>query len=359
MIPHEMNPMGLEEYTTVFHIFKDGSEISTEETTNNYLYCYAIFPDYGVIDGDTHPGEWCTVSGLTTQAQWDSVARYVTKNDTGAGCFMLEDMSHVQHFYRYVFSKITITFDTRIYDTYWRVRNINYCKTLPTREYTAGSTFGALPTHEDLKPDGQSLWPTVYMDDDSGENNYIIQHHTSTLLGWFPSRDVEGETPITSGAYVPSKDTTYYAKWKWTVRWDANNAILGYETGQFHCYFGLIPWGAKYKLKMNNMRVNWDDINAHGGYDFGITPAYTNTFYSGGWKTYGETAHTTCVLNSVTSSNSSAPADRFQYRNTIDSIKIHCPHGSGDTYVSAEWTITIQNFLPGIKNAFNIWLYVR
>lgn len=314
MIPHEMNPMGLEPYTTVFHLIKDGSETWWAETTDNYLYCYAIFPDYGAIDGDTHPGEWCTVSGLTTQAQWDSAVRYVTKNPTGARCFMLEDMSHVQHFYRYVFSKITITFDTRIYETYWKYKNTAYCKTLPTKEYTAGNTFGTLPGHVDFQTD--SLWPTAYMDDDSGTNDYIIQHHTSTLLGWFPSRAVEGEAAITSSTAVPSNDTTYYAKWKWTVSWDANNAILGYETGQFHCYFGLIPWDAKYKLRMKSMRINWDDIDAHGGYDFGIIPAYTNTCVSGGWYTYGENygsgnliggADTVCVLNSCESSNTSAP----------------------------------------------------
>ena len=124
MIPHGGNPMGLEPYTTYFHVIVDNEDKTSTYLASNVftdtLYCYATFPTIDVPN-DKYPGTWVTNSGITTAGQLDSeTPKYSSKPVAGGTKFLLESFpGKVQHFYKYVFNKPKIFYNSRIEDTQW------------------------------------------------------------------------------------------------------------------------------------------------------------------------------------------------------------------------------------------------
>ena len=119
----------------------------------------------------------------------------------------------------------TITFDSRIYDTYWPVATQNESDAkfldIPTYHKEAGSQIGTLPV-----VNGNGLgWPNGTMDvihrgSDSHDSNF---HYVTTLLGWYDSRI--GGTQAQSTDIV-SGNKTYYAKWSWNLQIGSPGAIM-------------------------------------------------------------------------------------------------------------------------------------
>ena len=109
MIPYGMNPFGLEELTTTFHIIKDGVEdTSRQVTVKDRLYCYATFPQAVQVEDGVYGIEWANQIA-STQAEYDALPKYISKDYHGSGQkFMLgrtanRNNNH-QDFYRQTFT---------------------------------------------------------------------------------------------------------------------------------------------------------------------------------------------------------------------------------------------------------------
>ena len=273
MIPHGLNPFGLEDRILTFHVIdENGTETETIQKTNR-LYCYAEFPEkYASLS----MLEW-TTQRASTEAAYNALPKYVTRNPNNLGVNQFMVMGNQDFYYQTFPSSVEpeetiyrIKFDTRIFDTYWEFTGRNYelYTRQPVYRRSYGQQLGALP--DTAGGENSVQWPSSFMDAPGrGSQHYNNNQYTSTLLGWYDQKiggtQAQPTTTVTG-------DKTYYAKWHWTFQREVENGQNA--NGNQHCYFAFLPGRGKYHLSMPNIPIYHD--GSPSGHPFCFYLCYDN-----------------------------------------------------------------------------------